>query len=109
AGRRFNMIMLGTFALAAAILAAVGVYGIVAFGVTQRSHEIGVRVALGARPACGLAGALAASRVLRGLLFGVGAADGLTLAGAALVTLAVGALACVAPIRRARRLDAAAV
>jgi putative ABC transport system permease protein len=93
-GRRFNMVLLGLFASLALTLAAVGIYGIVAYSVTERTHEIGVRVALGAQrgdvvamvvrqgmamtvigTAAGVAAALALVRVMSGLLFGVSAAD----------------------------------
>jgi putative ABC transport system permease protein len=126
AQRRFNFILAAAFAAAAMLLAGLGVYGVVAFGVGQRTREIGVRVALGARPAdvarfavrlgtvpvaagaaAGLAGALAASRALEGLLFGVRPADVPTLAGVAALVLLLGAAACYAPTRRALRVDAA--
>jgi putative ABC transport system permease protein len=126
AQRRFNVALLAAFAATALLLAAVGIYGIVAFSVGQRAREIGVRVALGARPAdvtrlvlaqgivpaglgltVGLAGALAASRLLQGLLYGVAPTDGVTLAGVTLVVAAIATAACFGPVRRAHRLDPA--
>jgi len=122
--RRLNMLLftlLGGLALA---LATVGVYGVVAYSVTQRTHEIGVRMAIGARPAdvlrmvigeggrlavtgvlIGSAIAIAGGRLIRGLLFNVSATDPLTFAGVAIGLLAVALLASYIPARRATRVD----
>jgi putative ABC transport system permease protein len=122
--RRLNMllfVLLGTLALA---LATVGVYGVVAYSVSQRTHEIGVRMAIGARPndvvrlmiqeggrlaiagvVAGSVVALAAARLIRGLLFGVSATDPLTFAAVAAGLLAVALLASYIPARRATRVD----
>ena len=122
--RRFNMVLLGAFASFALTLAAIGLYGIVAYSVTQRTHEIGVRVALGAQrrdiigmvvkqgmamtaigTAVGLAAAFGVTRVMSSLLFGVSAADPITFALIPLLLLAVAAWACYVPARRATRVD----
>ncbi len=122
--RRFAVTLLGAFAALALLLAAIGVHGVLSYAVAQRHREIGVRLALGADAgavralivgqgarlaalglAIGVPCALAGARLLRSLLFGVRAADGLTLAGVA-ITLAVVALAASwLPARRAARLD----
>ena len=124
AQRRFNAMLLVAFAAAAVLLAAVGIYGVVAFAVAQRTREIGVRVALGAAAAdvarftlrhgaipvlagiaVGTAGALAGARAMRALLFGVGPADPAALAGAVVCVLLVAAAACAVPARRALSVD----
>jgi putative ABC transport system permease protein len=122
--RRLNMVLLGIFAALALVLAVVGTYAVMAYVVSERVHEMGIRLALGARPAevlwlvarrglrvgaigvaLGLAGALAVGRALHGLLFGVTPADPLTLASVALV-IAVAVLgASYLPARRAARVD----
>jgi putative ABC transport system permease protein len=121
---RFKALLLGIFAALALVLAAVGVYGVVSHSVTQRVHEIGIRVALGARRgevirmlirqgmmpvvlglAAGLAGAYAACRLLASQLYKVGAADPFTYIGALLVLTAVALLANWLPARRATRVD----
>jgi putative ABC transport system permease protein len=122
--RRFSMLLLGVFAGVAVALAGVGIYGVISYTVGQRTREIGIRIALGARPrdvlrlvlgrglglagagiALGLAGGLAVTRVISSLLFGVGARDPLTFASVAALLAAVALLACLAPARRATRVD----
>jgi putative ABC transport system permease protein len=124
ADRRFVMLVLTAFGGVALLLAAVGIYGVLSYSVARRTKEIGVRVALGARSttvlgmvvresmrpvlwgtALGIAGAIIVSRVLRGLLYGIGATDPVAF-GAATVTLIVVALiASWIPARRASRVD----
>lgn len=122
--RRFVMLLLSGFALAAMLLAAVGVYGAVAQAVTQRTREIGLRIALGASPAsalmlvfrdgiwltaAGLAfGTIAAApltRLMRNLLFEVRPLDAASFLAAALVLAGIAMLACYIPARRATRVD----
>jgi len=124
AGRRFNTVLLGLFAALALTLAAVGIYGIVAWSVTERTHEIGVRVALGAQrrdvvammmrqgltmtaigTAAGVVAALALTRVMAGLLFGVGTADPATFVAIPILLAVVSLAACYIPARRATRVD----
>jgi len=121
---RFYALVLGTFGAAALILAAVGIYGLLAHSVGQRTHEIGLRVALGAKSrdilimvmgkasllvavglTLGLLGAMAVSSILGSLLYGVTASDPATLAGTALVLAFVALLACFIPARRAASVD----
>lgn len=120
ANRRFTMLMLGAFAAAALLLAAVGIYGVIAYSTAQRTHEIGLRVALGATRAdvlrmvlrdglrigalgtvIGLAAAALASRLLAGLLFGVSAHDPLTFVALPAGLMLVAVLASWIPARRA--------
>jgi putative ABC transport system permease protein len=121
---RFTTLLLGSFAGLALLLAAVGIYGVIAYSVAQRTHEIGIRMALGAtrdnvlrmvlRRAitltlvgvlCGLAAAAGLSRFLRGLLFEVSTLDSLTFAAVAVCVAAVSLAACWIPARRATRVD----
>jgi putative ABC transport system permease protein len=121
---RVNAAVLGGFALAALVLAAVGIYGVVAYGVVQRTRELGIRMALGAGGgtlllmvirqgmvpvlggmAAGLVGALAGGRVLRSLLFGVEAGDPVTLAAVTCFLVTVALAAMYLPARRAARSD----
>jgi putative ABC transport system permease protein len=121
---RVNAAVLGGFALAALVLAAVGIYGVVAYGVVQRTRELGIRMALGAGGgpllrmvirqgmtpvlagmALGLAGALAGGRVLRSLLFGVGPGDPVTFVAVTFFLVAVALAAIYLPARRAARSD----
>ena len=124
APRRFNMMLLGIFASVALVLAAVGLYGVMSYSVTWRTHEIGVRMALGAKRAdvlrlvvrqgmimaliglaIGLIGALSLSRVMRSMLHGISPTDPLTFTGVSIVLLVVALLACLIPARRATRVD----
>jgi putative ABC transport system permease protein len=121
---RFHAILLGGFAALAVLLAAVGIFGVISYAVAQRTQEIGVRRALGADAAgvmrlvltqslglsatgvtIGFAGALALSRILRTMLFGVTPTDTLTFASVAAGLLAVAFLASYLPARRAARID----
>ena len=120
----FSSVTLGIFAGVALLLAAVGIYGVMAFAVTQRTHEIGIRMALGARSgdvlkmvvlngmklavggvAIGLVGAWGLSRFMKALLFGVGATDVLTFAVVSVCLLFAALLACWLPARRATKVD----
>jgi predicted permease len=124
ARQRFSTIMLGAFALFALILATVGVYGVISYLVSQGTHDIGIRIALGAPRtgilrlivrqgmelagmgiAAGLIGAVLLTRLMSSLLFGVSATDALTFTAVAVVLAAVALLASFIPARRATRLD----
>jgi macrolide transport system ATP-binding/permease protein len=122
--KRFQAALIGGFGLLAIALASVGLYGALSYSVAQRTQEIGVRMALGARTGevlrlvvgqgvrliaigviLGLAGALAAARVLKSLLYGVSLTDPLTFVGIPLLLLVVALLACWIPARRATKVD----
>jgi putative ABC transport system permease protein len=124
AGSRFSALLLGGFAIVALLLAAVGIYGVISFTVARSTAEIGIRTAMGARPrqvigmvlgrglalalagvGVGLVAALALTRVLQSLLFAVTAQDPLTFVGLSALLVAVAALACWLPARRAARID----
>jgi predicted permease len=124
ADRRFLLLLVGLFAAAALALAAVGIYGVVAFSVTRRTQEIGVRMALGAQRrdvlrlivgegarlavlgvGIGIAASFVITRLLSSLLFGVSATDPITFAGVAVLLALVALLASYIPARRAMRLD----
>jgi predicted permease len=121
---RFALFLVGLFAALAVTLAGIGIYGVISYSVGQRTHEFGLRMALGARPgdvvrqvmgqgvrlalvgiAVGMAGGLALGRVLWSLLYQVKAGDPLTFAGVAVTAVAVAALACYIPARRATAAD----
>src|SRR6185437_1295921 len=121
---RFNMSLLGIFAALALILATVGVYGLMAYTVSQRTHEIGVRVAVGAQRhdvlslvvregaklafigiAIGIAAAFVLTRLMASLLFAVKPTDPATFAGVAMLLAVVALAACYIPARRATRID----
>jgi predicted permease len=124
AARRFAMIVLGVFATLALVLASVGIYGVIAYVVGQRTREIGIRMALGAQRknvlylilwqgarlalagvCVGIAGALTLTRLMTKLLYGVSATDPITFAGLALILVAVAIAACWLPARKAMRVD----
>jgi predicted permease len=124
AGQRFNMLLVGLFAGLGLLLASVGIYGVVSYSVAQRTHELGIRIALGARSANvirlilrhGLALALTGvalgagvsfglTRLLKGFLFGVSATDPLTFIAVALLLTLVALAACWIPARRATKVD----
>jgi putative ABC transport system permease protein len=124
AAQRFNMTLMGTFALTALFLAGIGIYGVISFSVTQRTHELGVRMALGAQTAdvlrlvvghglkltvigvaIGLAAAFAVTRLMESLLFGVSATDPATFVSVAAILAGVAMLASFVPARRASKVD----
>ena len=118
------MEMVGLFALTALLLAGLGIYGVISYMVSARTHEIGIRLALGAESgsilrmvlreglglaiagaAVGLVGALVVSHLMAGLLYGVQPTDPLTFAGVALLLVGVALVACYIPARQALRVD----
>jgi putative ABC transport system permease protein len=124
APQRFNALALAVFASFALLLATIGIYGVVAFSVERRTHEMGIRMAVGAQPvdvlllvvrqgvtlgllgiALGVAGALVAGRIIGSMLYGTAAADPPTYLFVSLTFLAISLLASYVPARRAARLD----
>jgi len=122
--RRFNVVLIGFFGIVALLLATTGVFGVMAYSVSRRTREIGVRVALGAASgdvlrmilsqglrtifmgvAIGIAGSLALTRTVESLLFGVTATDPLTFGGVTLLLVGVALVACFIPARRAMKVD----
>jgi putative ABC transport system permease protein len=122
--RKFNVILIGFFGASALLLAIAGIFGVIAYSVSRRTREIGVRIALGAKSeqvlgmilsqgartiffgvAIGIGGALAVTRMAKSLLFGVTATDPPTFAGVTLLLVGLALLACYIPARRATRVD----
>jgi putative ABC transport system permease protein len=121
---RFSLLLIGMFSALALVLAMIGIYGVMAYEVAQRTHEIGIRMALGANRggiasliarqslpvaliaiAGGLGAAAGLARLIRGMLYQIDPADPLTFAGVALLVLIVATLAALIPARRAMRVD----
>ena len=124
APERLNLTLLSLFAGIALVLAIVGIYGVMSYSVTQRTHEIGIRMAIGARPldvfkmvmgngmklallgvVIGLAGAFILTRFMATMLFGVAPTDALTFGGISVLLIAVALLACYLPGRRATKVE----
>jgi putative ABC transport system permease protein len=121
---RFNSVLLASFAGLALLLAAVGIYGVIAYSVTQRTHEIGIRMALGAEPrrvaksivgegarlallgiALGIVASLVLARLIANFLFGVAATDPSTFCGVSILLTLVALAGCYIPARRAAKVD----
>src|SRR4029077_18917800 len=124
AARRFSMVLLSVFAALALLLSSIGIYGVISYVVSQRTHEIGIRIALGAQRhdvlrlmlgegmkmaligvAVGVAVALGLTRLMVELLFGVSATDPATFSAVAAILTGVALAACYIPARRAMRVD----
>jgi putative ABC transport system permease protein len=124
ARRRFSMVLLSTFSGVALVLAALGIYGVISYGVIQRTHEMGIRMALGAQRTdvlklvlrqamivvlvgvgIGLLGSWALTRLMKSLLFNVSVTDPLTFAGIAVLMILIALLACLIPAMRATKVD----
>jgi ABC-type antimicrobial peptide transport system permease subunit len=124
ASRRFAMILLAVFAALALVLASIGIYGVISYIAGQRTHEIGIRMALGAQRShvlkivlgqgarlallgvvIGLAAAVGLTRLMTTILYGVSATDPLTFSAVAIVLALVALVACYIPARRAMRVD----
>jgi putative ABC transport system permease protein len=124
AGSRFYLVLLVAFAATAVTLAAVGIYGVMSYSVSRRTHEIGIRIALGADPrsivgivlrqglslvaigaSAGLVVAFVLTRLMRGILYGVAPTDALTFGAVTALLVAVAVVASLVPARRATRVD----
>ena len=124
--RRLSLALVGVFSLLALTLTAVAIYGVVSTSVARRGHEIGIRMALGARRqsilrmvlsdgmkfifaglALGVAGSIALARILENMIFGISPTDSISYAGVSILLVAVGLLACYWPARRLARVDPA--
>jgi putative ABC transport system permease protein len=122
--RRFETLLLSLFSLVALLLAGVGIYGVLGYSVARRTHEIGIRMALGAHPrevvqlvakdgakfaviglSIGAIGAAAITQFVKSLLFGVTSTDPVTFVGVAILLMAAALMACYLPARRAARVD----